>query len=187
MIIARTIGLVCLALLQPYKELSKSIAIWLSRQWGLYDGTCPNFLRADKALTLVPSDNKSGLIQSLNLSSLQNGRSITYFGRCFYLLLRYCFYHLTCLCNNLYGISTLIGCSTSVIKRRIIYTLLQCVSFWLHSFCGWWEGWDPVKRFNHTRRVAVVTPTDRPKSVRNGCVIEVFGGFFVLSRCFLDF
>ena len=33
----------------------------------------------------------------------------------------------------------------------------------------------------------LVTPTDRPKSVRNRCVIEVFGGVFVLSRCFLDF
>ena len=31
--------------------------------------------------------------------------------------------------------------------------------------------------------MAVVTPTDRPKLVRNRCVIEVF----VLSRCFLDF
>ena len=29
--------------------------------------------------------------------------------------------------------------------------------------------------------------TDRPKSVRNRCVIEVFGGVFVLSRCILDF
>ena len=35
--------------------------------------------------------------------------------------------------------------------------------------------------------MTVVTPTDRPKSVRNRCVIEVFGGVFVLSRCFLDF
>ena len=32
----------------------------------------------------------------------------------------------------------------------------------------------------------VVAPTDRPKSVRNRCVIEVFVGVFVLSRCFLD-
>ena len=31
-----------------------------------------------------------------------------------------------------------------------------------------------------------VTPTDRPKSVRNSCVIKVFGGVFMLSRCFLD-
>ena len=35
--------------------------------------------------------------------------------------------------------------------------------------------------------MAVVTPTDRPKSVRNRCVIEVFGGVFVFSRFFLDF
>ena len=33
----------------------------------------------------------------------------------------------------------------------------------------------------------VFTPTDRPKSVRNRCVIEVFGGVFMLSRCFFDF
>ena len=38
-----------------------------------------------------------------------------------------------------------------------------------------------------TNWVAIVTPTDRPNSVRNRCVIEVCGGFFVLSRCFLDF
>ena len=29
--------------------------------------------------------------------------------------------------------------------------------------------------------MTVVIPTDRPKSVRNRCVIEVFGGGFVLS------
>ena len=28
-------------------------------------------------------------------------------------------------------------------------------------------------------------PTERPKSVRNYCVIEIIGGVFVLSRCFL--
>ena len=43
--------------------------------------------------------------------------------------------------------------------------------------------------FNHNFNswVVIDTPTDRPKSVRNHCVIEVFGGVFVLSRCFLDF
>ena len=35
--------------------------------------------------------------------------------------------------------------------------------------------------------MAIVTPTDRPKSVRNGCVIEFCSGVFVLSVCFLDF
>ena len=43
-----------------------------------------------------------------------------------------------------------------------------------------------VNRFNHTSWVTTVTPTDRPKSVRNSCVIKVFGGVFMLSRCFLD-
>ena len=39
-----------------------------------------------------------------------------------------------------------------------------------------------------TSWVTAVTPTDRPKSVHNRCVIKVFGGvFFMLPRCFLDF
>ena len=35
--------------------------------------------------------------------------------------------------------------------------------------------------------MAIITPTDRPKSVRNRCVIEVFGGVFFVVTCFLDF
>ena len=35
--------------------------------------------------------------------------------------------------------------------------------------------------------MAIVNPTERPKSVRNRCVIEVFGRVFVLSRCFSNF
>ena len=35
--------------------------------------------------------------------------------------------------------------------------------------------------------MAIVIPADRPKSVRNRCVIEDFRGVFVLSLCFLDF
>ena len=34
----------------------------------------------------------------------------------------------------------------------------------------------PVNQVNHTSLVAVVTPTDRPKSVRNLCVFELFCG-----------
>ena len=34
----------------------------------------------------------------------------------------------------------------------------------------------PENQVNHTSWVAVVTPTDRPKSVRNRCVIELFCG-----------
>ena len=46
---------------------------------------------------------------------------------------------------------------------------------------------DPVNRFNHTSGVGIVTSTDHPKLVRNRCVIQVFCGVFVLSRCFSDF
>ena len=41
-----------------------------------------------------------------------------------------------------------------------------------------------VNRFNPTSWMTVITPTDRPKSVRNRCVIGVFGSVFVLSTGF---
>ena len=40
----------------------QSIVLWITRRFGLYDGTCQNLLRGDKALTLVPSGCKSGLL-----------------------------------------------------------------------------------------------------------------------------
>ena len=44
-----------------------------------------------------------------------------------------------------------------------------------------------VNQVNHTSWVAVVTPTDRPKSVRNRCLIELFwGALFELSLCPFD-
>ena len=44
----------------------------------------------------------------------------------------------------------------------------------------------PVHQVNHTSWVAVVTPTDRPKLVRNHSVIELFVALFVLSLCPFD-
>ena len=44
-----------------------------------------------------------------------------------------------------------------------------------------------VNRFNHTSWVTVVTPTDSLKSARNRCVIEVFGGVFVLLSCYFEY
>ena len=35
--------------------------------------------------------------------------------------------------------------------------------------------------------MTAVTPTDRPKSVRNRCVIQVFGGVFNVVTLLLDF
>ena len=55
LIIERTVCLV----LGPSTALYKpflSIALWLTRRLGLYEGPCPNLLRGDKILTFVPSD-----------------------------------------------------------------------------------------------------------------------------------
>ena len=43
----------------------------------------------------------------------------------------------------------------------------------------------PVNQANQTSWVAVLTPTDRPKSV-NRCVIDLFVTLFVLSLCPFD-
>ena len=40
-------------------------------------------------------------------------------------------------------------------------------------------------RFNHTSRVVVVTPTDRPKLVHNRSVIEVFVAFCIVTVFFV--
>ena len=58
--------------------------------------------------------------------------------------------------------------------------MFKCVSFWLHKFCGKWEDFDPVNRFNQTTWIAASYP-NRPKSVRNRFEIEDFCGVFVLS------
>ena len=50
--------------------------------------------------------------------------------------------------------------------------------------CGNREGWDPVNWCNHIIRVAVVTPTDRRKSVRNRYVIDVWWCFRVVILLF---
>ena len=44
-----------------------------------------------------------------------------------------------------------------------------------------------VNRFNHTSGMVVVTPYDRRKSVRNRCVIEVFGVFFCVVALLFGF
>ena len=45
--------------------------------------------------------------------------------------------------------------------------------FGLHGFCGYW-----LVRIPLTSLTTPVTPTDRPKSVYNPCVIKDFGGVF---------
>ena len=67
---------------------------------------------------------------------------------------------------------------TSICRQTVRwYALLKSifVSFWLPGCCEEWEG-GPVNQVNHTSWVAVVTPTDRPKTVRNRYLIELFCG-----------
>ena len=61
------------------------------------------------------------------------------------------------------------------VYKEVYLQIFKCVSFWLHGCYGELEG-GPVNQVNHTSWVAVVTPTDRPKSVRNCCLIELFCG-----------
>ena len=53
---------------------------------------------------------------------------------------------------------------------------------WLLRLVGRWAR----KPVNHTSRVALVTPTDRPKSVRNRCLIELFCGVVCVVTCPFD-
>ena len=66
--------------------------------------------------------------------------------------------------------------------KEVYLQIFKRVSFWLHGYCGEWEGW-PVNQVHNTSWVALVTPTDRPKSVRNRCLIEHFCGVVCVVTC----
>ena len=51
----------------------------------------------------------------------------SHYGGCLYILLIYCFYHHTCLCNDIYGL--LVGCWSSTFIRRIIYKFSNVCPF----------------------------------------------------------
>ena len=86
---------------------------------------------------------------------------------------------------HFYDLSVFVGCWSSVSIRRIIYKFLNVCPFDYTAVAVSGKV-ELVNRFNHTSWVTAVTPTDRPKSIRNSCVIKVFGGVLMLSRCFLD-
>ena len=143
---------------------------------GIYDGPCPNLLRDDKVLIFVSSDCKSGLLRPSDLSSLPDGRSMACPIRMsLYIFLPYNIYHLCFTCIDFNDISAWVGCWFVVYIRRFIYKFLNVCPFDYTAFAGSGK-FGPVNQVNHTSWVAVVTPTDRPKSVRNRCVIELFCG-----------
>ena len=59
--------------------------------------------------------------------------------------------------------------------KEVYLQIFKRVSFWLNGFLGSGKV-GPVNQVNQTSWVAVVTPTDRPKSDRDNCVIELFCG-----------
>ena len=59
------------------------------------------------------------------------------------------------------------------LKRRFIYNFLNVCPFDYKAVAGSGKV-GPVNQVNHTSWVAIVSPTDRPKSVRNRSVIEPF-------------
>ena len=84
-IIERTVGLVLAPSTTLYRSFLKHCTPTNKAVGTIYDGTCPNLVRGDKALILVPSDCYSGLLKSLDLSSLQDGRNIAYSCGCLYI------------------------------------------------------------------------------------------------------
>ena len=94
---------------------------------------------------------------------------------------------LICFCNTFLWPLRFGWLLSSVSIRRIIYKFLNVCPFHYTAVAVSRKMCASVNRFNHTSGVTVVTHTDRPKSVRNRCVIEVFGGFFMMWRCYLDF
>ena len=87
-----------------------------------------------------------------------------------YILLLCNIYHLCFTCIYFYDLSALGGCWFVVFIRSLIYKFLNVCPFDYTAVAGSGKV-GPVNQVNH-----VVTPTDRPKSVRNRCVIELFCG-----------
>ena len=137
----------------------------------------PNVVTTKCTLLLQPSD----------LSSLSGGRSIACPIRMsLYIVLLYYIYHLFFTCINFYDLSARGGCWFLVYMRRFIYKFLNVCPFDYTAVVGSWKV-GSVNQINHTSWVAVVTPTDRPKSVRNRCVIELFCGVICCHFALLTF
>ena len=78
----------------------------------------------------------------------------------------YAFHKFICIMHVFLVLIALILCQ-SLLLNRIATQMPRLPD---NKWCGLLEGWDPVNSFNQT-------PTDRPESVCNRCVIEVFVAF----------
>ena len=103
-----------------------------------------------------------------------------------YIFLLYHIYHLCFTCIDFYDLSAWGGCWFDVYIRRFIYKFLNVCPFDYTAVAGSGKV-GPVNQVNHTSWVDVVTPTDRPKSVRNRCLIELFCGVVCVVTALLTF
>ena len=108
------------------------------------------------------------------LSTHPDGRSIACPIRLsLYIYLLYNIYYLCFTCIDFYDLYAWGGYWFVIYIRRVIYKFLNVCPFDFTAVAGSRKV-GPVNQVNHTSWVAVVTPTDRPKSVRSRCVIELF-------------
>ena len=92
-----------------------------------------------------------------------------------YIFLLYNIYHLCFTCIDFNYLSAGDGCWFVVYISWFIYKILNVCPFDYTAVAMSGKG-GSVNQVNHTGWVAIVTPTDRPKSVRNRSVIELFCG-----------
>ena len=85
------------------------------------------------------------------------------------------------MCIDFYDLFAWGGFWFDVYIRRFIYKFLNVFPFDYTAVAGSGKV-GPVNQVNHSSWVAVVTPSDRPKSVRN----RLFVALFVLSLCPFD-
>ena len=128
-------------------------------------GPCPNLSEATGSWSLSPLIVSRDSFGPSYLSSLSAGRSTA--GPIRMSLNIFC---------DIYYLLTMLFVYWFLWPLRLVWLLVCClykevylhifkyVSFWLHGYCGEWEG-GPVNQVNHTSWVAVVAPTDRPKSL----------------------
>ena len=102
-----------------------------------------------------------------------------------YIFLLYYIYHVSLRVSIFNDLSAWDGYWFVVYIRKFITKFLNVCPFDYTAVAGSGKV-GPVNQVNHISWVAVVTLTDRPKSVRNRSVIELFVALFVLSLCPFD-
>ena len=101
-------------LLQHCTDVTWNVVVWLTRQLGIYGG-CPNFLRGDRVLILVPSykllfGTASAFGPELAYRLHVAQPTLTDVSR----YLDMIFIYILCLCTTFYDISALVGCHLSL-------------------------------------------------------------------------